>query len=125
MLKPSKIHLHKRSKLLELCFDNDTYQLTAEYLRVHSPSAEVRGHGPDQAILVDGKMDVGINSIKSTGNYGLTIIFDDGHGSGIYSWAYLQDLIHRQDELWSRYLSQLSEAKKSRDPHTTVIQFSP
>lgn len=125
MNKPSKIHLHKKSKTLELVFDDNSYQLTAEFLRVHSPSAEVKGHGPGQETLVHSKINVGIQDIKATGNYGLTIIFDDTHDSGIYSWNYLNELAKNHKDLWGIYLAKLSASNKNRDPYTSVIQFSP
>lgn len=122
---PEKIHLHKRSKTLELSYEGKAFQLTAEFLRVHSTSAEVKGHGPGQERLIDGKIDVGINAIKSVGNYGLQIVFDDGHNSGIYSWDYLWELSNNYEELWHAYLDKLHNAGKNRDPHTSVVQFSP
>ena len=125
MTKPSKVHLHKQSKVMEILLAGQAYSLSAEFLRVHSPSAEVRGHGPDQGKLIDGKIDVGISDIKPTGNYGLTLIFDDGHDSGIFSWRYLVELCQNQKTLWQCYLDKLHQQKKSREPHTKVIQFSP
>ena len=123
MLTPSKIHLHKQSKDLELVFEDKSYRLSAEFLRVHSPSAEVKGHGPGQAVLVVGKIDVGIDDIKTTGNYGITLIFNDGHCSGIYTWTYLYNLAINQVSLWDIYLARLRTEKKNRDPHTKVIQL--
>lgn len=125
MHKPSKIHLHKKSKTLELVIQNTNYELSAEFLRVHSPSAEVKGHGPGQETLVHSKIDVGISDIKATGNYGITIIFDDKHDSGIYSWSYLSELAKNKKQLWEAYLENLKKENKNRDPHTTVVQFSP
>lgn len=125
MLKPSQVKLHKKSKTLEVAFGNDCYTLPAEFLRVHSPSAEVRGHGPGQEVLVDGKVDIGINDLKPSGNYGLQIIFSDGHDSGIYSWNYLKELGENHDSLWQDYLHKLKEEGKNRDPHVAVIQFPP
>ncbi len=124
-LKPSKVHLHKESKILELVFDGDTYQLPAEFLRVHSKSAEVTGHGPGQEVLVDGKIHVGIESMKAIGNYGLQIVFDDDHDSGIYSWGYLVELCRSQQDMWEVYLQRLADQKKNRDPDPRVIQFFP
>ncbi len=124
-MKPTKIHLHKQSKTLEILFGNDRFMLPAEYLRVSSPSAEVRGHGVGQEVLVFGKIDVGIKMIKPSGNYGLQIHFDDGHNTGIYSWAYLKDLAEHRDIHWQKYLDRLTSAGKERDPHTTVVQFKP
>ena len=125
LLKPSKVHLHKESKILELVVDGVTYQLPAEFLRVHSKSAEVTGHGPGQEVLVDGKIHVGIKSMKAIGNYGLQIVFDDDHDSGIYSWGYLVELCRSQQDMWEVYLQRLTDQKKNRDPDTRVIQFFP
>jgi DUF971 family protein len=129
MIKPTKIHLHKQSKILEIGFSDGAleplYLLAAEFLRTHSPSAEVRGHGVGQEVLVTGKIDVGINSINAVGQYGLQIHFDDGHNSGIFSWEYLQDLGLHQAEYWQAYLEKIDHAKKSRDPNTRVVQFMP
>ena len=124
-MKPSKIHLHKGSNCLELQFADDSYQLSAEFLRVHSPSAEVKGHGPGQETLIHGKLGLGIENIKAMGNYGLQILFEDGHDSGIYSWNYLKELCKNEDPLWQTYLKKLNKAGKNRDPHTSVIQFNP
>lgn len=123
--KPTKIHLHKQSKTLEIAFSDSAYTLPAELLRTHSPSAEVRGHGPGQEILVYGKIDVGMNSIKAVGNYGIQINFDDGHDSGIFTWSYLGELGETQASVWEAYLEKLKQEGKNRDPHTTVVQFSP
>lgn len=125
LLKPSKVHLHKESRILELVVDGVTYQLPAEFLRVHSKSAEVTGHGPGQEVLVDGKIHVGIKSMKAIGNYGLQIVFDDDHDSGIYSWGYLVELCRSQQDMWEVYLQRLTDQKKNRDPDTRVIQFFP
>ena len=123
IMKPSKIHLHKQSKTIEITFNQHTYTLPAEFLRTHSPSAEVRGHGKGQEVLVFGKIDVGISGIKPAGNYGLRITFDDGHDSGIFSWDYLAELGENQPTLWQTYIDKLENANKHRDPHTGVIQF--
>lgn len=121
--KPSKVHLHRQSKTLEITFSNASFQLSAELLRTHSPSAEVRGHGKGQEKLVYRKLDVGINSIKAAGNYGLHIHFDDGHDSGIFTWTYLYDLGENQTQYWQKYLERLEKENQQRDPHTSVIQF--
>lgn len=123
--KPSKVHLHKESKILELVINDINYQLPAEFLRVHSKSAEVTGHGPGQEVLVDGKIHVGIESLKAIGNYGLQIVFDDGHDSGIYSWGYLVEMCQHQKNMWNSYIEALKTQEKHRDPHTSVIQFFP
>ena len=122
MIKPHKIHLHKQSRTLELSLAGNSYHLPAELLRVYSPSAEVKGHGHGQEQLVCGKMHVGIQDLKVTGNYGLTIIFDDNHDSGIYSWSYLRELCEQQDSYWTRYLDKLNAEAKTRDPDISVIQ---
>jgi DUF971 family protein len=123
--KPTKIHLHRQSKRLELIVDDVSYSLSAEYLRVHSPSAEVRGHGSGQGTLPFGKVNVGINSLSAMGNYGLRIDFDDGHNSGIYTWSYFVDLCLNRDKNWRTYLDKLRQEGKHRDPDTRVIQFTP
>lgn len=106
--QPTDIKLHQKSRVLEVAFDDgQTFKLPCEYLRVYSPSAEVRGHGPGQETLQVGKEDVNIIAIEPVGNYAVKLFFDDGHNSGIYSWDYLHDLGAHQDELWREYLSQL------------------
>lgn len=120
---PSKIHWHRGSNQLELVFGQQHFYLSAEYLRVHSTSAEVKGHGPDQAVLVSGKIHVKIQGIESVGNYGLKISFDDGHDTGIYTWSYLEELGDKKEAYWQKYLNQLSEENKTRDPHTNVLHF--
>ena len=123
MIKPSKVHLHKQSKILEVGFLEHTYHLSAELLRTHSPSAEVRGHGEGQAVLVVGKIDVGISSLRVVGHYGLQIVFDDGHDSGIFSWAYLQDLGEHHIGYWQAYVDKLQQQQQSREPNTSVVQL--
>lgn len=121
---PETIELHKASKQLELIYShNQRFQLEAEYLRVHSPSAEVRGHHPDQATLQVGKKNVGILSVAAVGNYALQINFDDQHNSGIYSWEYLHELCEKKDAYWQRYLDQLTASGGIRDPDIDVINF--
>ncbi|WP_111642670.1 gamma-butyrobetaine hydroxylase-like domain-containing protein [Marinimicrobium alkaliphilum] len=122
-MTPDKIQLHKKSRTLELHFGTQVYHLSAEYLRVHSPSAEVKGHGPGQAILQHGKKRVGIADIQMAGHYALTIHFDDGHDSGIFTWAYLHDLCVNQDAHWQAYLDALDRAGQSRDPDTSVVNL--
>ena len=112
---PTKIHYHKQSRELELVFDDGSnFRLSAEYLRVHSPSAEVRGHGAQIPILQHGKRDVMILNIEPAGNYALKITFDDGHDSGIYSWEYLYNLGKNQGELWQMYLDRLEAEGRTR-----------
>lgn len=120
---PTKIQLHKQSKTLELDFGAEKFCLPAEFLRVHSPSAEVMGHGPNQAVLQFGKKDVGISKIERAGNYAIKLIFDDGHDSGIYTWAYLYELGTKQDKLWQDYLEALKAAGQTREKDTSIIKF--
>ena len=113
---PSEIKLHQTSRVLEITFhDGRTFRLPYEFLRVHSPSAEVRGHGPGQETLQVGKRDVGINNIESVGHYAIRPDFSDGHDTGIYSWDLLYDLGMRQEHLWADYLRRLEAAGASRD----------
>ncbi|MBV1787381.1 DUF971 domain-containing protein [Marinobacterium sp. D7] len=112
---PRDIRLHLKSRTLELVYDDGEFELTAEFLRVLSPSAEVRGHGIGQGVLQHGKKHVGIKGVEPAGNYALKIIFDDGHDSGLYTWEYLYDLAHDRDAYWQRYLAELEAAGKSRD----------
>ena len=120
---PTKVQLHKQSRMLELQFGAQSFHLSAEYLRVHSPSAEVKGHGPNQAVLQFGKKDVGINNVAPVGNYALKIVFDAGHDSGIYSWSYLYQLASEQEQIWQRYLDALAAAGKTREKDTSVVKF--
>ncbi|WPC05559.1 DUF971 domain-containing protein [Pseudomonas sp. MBLB4123] len=118
---PSAIELHKASKTLTLTYGEQRYSLPAEFLRVHSPSAEVQGHG--KPILQTGKLHVGLSSIEPAGNYALKLCFDDGHDSGLFTWAYLYELATRQDELWAEYLAALAAAGQSRDPNESVVKL--
>ena len=116
-LIPTDVKLHQASRILELVFPNGRhFRLPYEFLRVLSPSAEVRGHGPGQEMLQTGKRDVTITDIESVGHYALRPTFSDGHSTGIYSWDYLYDLGERHDELWRDYLARLAAAHASRDP---------
>ncbi len=113
--RPTKIKLHRRSRILELVFDDGSrFELSCEFLRVYSPSAEVRGHGPGQEVLQTGKENVNIERIEPVGQYAVRLCFDDGHDTGLYSWDLLYDLGRRKDELWQRYLQRLAEAGASR-----------
>lgn len=113
---PTEIKLHQTSRVLELAFSNGSaFRLPYEFLRVYSPSAEVRGHGPGQETLQVGKKDVTIGEVEPVGHYALRPSFSDGHDSGIYSWDYLYDLGVRQDELWQKYLDRLAAAGASRE----------
>ncbi|MEE4662146.1 MAG: DUF971 domain-containing protein [Halieaceae bacterium] len=122
---PQKIHLHKGSRELELVYPDGSRRLTCEFLRVHSPSAEVKGHGPGQDVLQVGKREVNIQEVRPVGNYALQFVFDDGHDSGIYSWTYLRELTERQETLWADYLKRLDAEGGSRDPDVQVLQFDP
>ncbi len=116
-LNPTEITLHQESKLLEVAFDDGSrYRLPYEFLRVHSPSAAVRGHGPSQEVLQVGKQNVGVLDVQSVGSYAIKIVFDDGHNTGLYSWTLLSELGRHQDALWSEYLRKLAEAGASRAP---------
>lgn len=107
--------LHRTSHMLEVGFDTDeTFRLPCEYLRVHSPSAEVQGHGPSQRVLQHGKRDVNIATIEPVGHYGVLLRFDDGHDTGIYSWDVLYDLGRNHDANWQAYLDALTVAQLSR-----------
>ena len=111
---PTEITLHQQSKTLELVYDDVHYHLPAEYLRVYSPSAEVRGHGHGQEVLQTNKEQVGINQLEPSGNYALKIYFDDGHDSGLFTWDYLYQLATEQDEHWQDYLNRLQQAGYQR-----------
>ena len=112
---PTEIKVRQVSRVLELTFSNARqFSLSFEFLRVHSPSAEVRGHGPGQEVLQAGKRDVTINSLEPVGNYAVQPHFSDGHNTGIYSWDYLYDLGQRHDVLWQDYLRKLAAAGASR-----------
>ena len=122
---PVKINIHKKSAELELVYsENSTFTLSAEYLRVFSPSAEVQGHGPDQAVLQSGKRDVQFRDVEPQGNYALKLIFSDGHDSGIFSWNYLYELAINQESNWASYLERLANAGKSRDSGFIEIRHS-
>jgi DUF971 family protein len=122
---PTKITLHKKTRLLEVQFDNTVFSLPAEFLRVHSPSAEVQGHGPGQAVLQHGKKHVGIDKIEAVGNYGLRIYFTDRHDTGIFTWAYLHQLGSQQESMMAAYEQALHQANLSREPDTQVVQLMP
>ncbi|MFC3854040.1 gamma-butyrobetaine hydroxylase-like domain-containing protein [Salinispirillum marinum] len=110
MSTPTAIHLHKQSATLEVAFaDGVSAHLPAEFLRVHSPSAEVQGHG--KPILQLGKQNVRITHIEAVGNYALKIVFDDGHDSGLYSWTLLHKFALEQDALWARYQKRIKQAE--------------
>lgn len=117
---PTEIKLHQKSREMELTFsDGNNFRLSCEFLRVYSPSAEVRGHGPGQETLQTGKRNVEILAIESVGNYAVQPVFSDGHDSGIYSWDLLYQLATHKDELWADYLARLEAAGANRDVDTT------
>lgn len=116
-LAPLKLHYRKDDAVLEITWQDGTcHELTAEFLRVHSPSAEVRGHGVGQETLQTGKRDVHINGLEPTGRYAIKIVFSDGHDSGLYDWKYLRELGDHQQDYWQRYLDKLEAAGASRQP---------
>ena len=117
-LTPTEIKLHKRTRILEVTFQDDTrYELPCEYLRVFSPSAEVRGHGPETETLQVGKENVNIVHIEPVGNYAVRLDFDDGHNSGFYSWDCLYELGRDQEANWAKYLADLEAAGHKRQEH--------
>lgn len=114
--QPTEIKLHQKSKVLEVAFaDGKTFRLPCEFLRVYSPSAEVRGHGPGQEVLQTGKKDVEIKRVEPVGHYAVQLAFSDGHDTGIYSWDLLYDYGLRQAEMWQHYLKRMAEAGASRE----------
>jgi DUF971 family protein len=114
---PTEIKLHQTSRVLEIAYsDGRAFKLPYELLRVYSPSAEVRGHGPGQETLQVGKRDITIAEVEPVGHYAIQPRFSDGHESGIFSWDYLYELGRDQDALWERYLAKLAAAGASRDP---------
>lgn len=113
---PTEIKLHQKSRVMEIAFsDGRGFRLPYEYLRVYSPSAEVRGHGPGQEVLQTGKREVEIRSLEPVGSYAVQPVFSDGHSTGIYSWEYLYELGEKQDRLWVEYLAKLQAAGASRE----------
>ena len=125
MQPPKSITYHRRSRRLEIEFEGLTVDLTAELLRVYSPSAEVRGHADSERVLQTGKKHVAISGIEPVGNYAIRIEFDDGHDSGIYAWDYLADLHRNQQQYWEAYLAELKAANASRLPTIPVGQWTP
>ena len=114
---PAGITLHQASGILSLSYDDGSkFDLPCEYLRVFTPSAEARGHGPGQEVLQVGKRGINIERIEPVGNYALRLVFSDGHDTGLYSWDLLHGLAVHHDEMWQSYLAKLEEAGASRDP---------
>ena len=113
--RPTEIKLHRRSKVLDVAFDDgQCFALPCELLRVFSPSAEVRGHGSGPGILVVGKEDVNIERIEPIGHYAVRLVFDDRHDSGIFTWDYLRELGESKDACWAEYLVRLADAGQAR-----------
>ena len=112
---PQNIVVHQQSKVLELVYGADIYKLPFEFLRVWSPSAEVRGHGVGQETLQTGKRDVLINNIEQVGHYAIKPVFSDGHDSGIYSWEYLYEMCQNYEAMWQDYLGRLEKEGVDRD----------
>ncbi len=114
---PTEIELNQKARVLKVKFNTgEDCELTCEYLRVYSPSAEVRGHGEGQEVLQVGKADVNIDKIESVGNYAIQLYFDDGHDTGIYSWDWLYHLCKNHDQLWQDYLDKMEKAGQKRAP---------
>ncbi|WP_010386188.1 gamma-butyrobetaine hydroxylase-like domain-containing protein [Pseudoalteromonas rubra] len=120
MYQVTKLHYHTRQSQLDVYFDDGlTHTLSAEFLRVHSPSAEVQGHGPGQQQLVLNKQHVAISQIEPVGHYAVRLVFDDGHNSGLFSWQYLRKLSEQEDELWQLYQQRVAAR------HDVPIKFTP
>lgn len=120
---PSEINIHKKSATLELVYeDGNRFSLPAEYLRVYSPSAEVQGHGPGQAVLQTGKKAVQFLDIETQGHYAIRITYSDGHDSGIYHWDYLFELGMNMEENWQLYLNDIKAAGESREPRFIAVK---
>ena len=115
--QPTEIKLHQKSRVLEIAFDDGrSFRLSYEFLRVHSPSAEVRGHGPGQEVLQTGKRDVDITRAEPVGSYAVQLCFSDGHETGIYSWDLLYQFGEQQEPMWRHYLERIEQAGASREP---------
>ncbi|MFA5941063.1 MAG: DUF971 domain-containing protein [Sinimarinibacterium sp.] len=120
---PTVIRLHRKARVLEVAWaDGVRFELPCEYLRVYSPSAEVRGHGKAEPMLVGGKREVNIARVDPVGRYAVKLAFDDGHDTGIYSWDVLRELGEGQQKLWARYLERLGEHRMSRD--SDIVKLS-
>ena len=118
MKVPVQVFVHQKAHTLELVYADDSRAVFPfEFLRVLSPSAEVQGHSPEEAVLQVGKSEVGLKGIEPVGQYALKLIYDDGHDSGVYSWDYFEKLDREREALWAKYLGDLEKAGASRDPH--------
>lgn len=123
---PVRIQLHQKSRVLEVSYaDGHSWRLPCEYLRVFSPSAEVRGHSGGEPILVPGKREVGVRRVEPVGRYAVRLVFDDGHDTGLYSWDMLEDLGENQSRYWARYEARLQEHGMSRDSDVTKLSALP
>lgn len=123
---PTEIKLHQKSRILEISFaDGTTFQFPCEFLRVYSPSAEVRGHGPGQEVLQAGKKNVEIKHIEPVGTYAIQPTFSDGHDTGIYSWDLLYDYGLHQEEMWRHYVKRMEDACASREPVEGAFEQRP
>ncbi|MBS1147252.1 MAG: hypothetical protein H6R08_1428 [Proteobacteria bacterium] len=123
---PIEIKLHQKSRVLEIAFsDGKNFKLPYEFLRVYSPSAEVRGHGPGQEVLQIGKKNIEITQLEPVGAYAVQPVFSDGHDTGIYSWDYLYRLGINQDDMWQHYVQRMNEAGASREPGLGPFQERP
>jgi len=117
VLAPTEIRVHTRARILDLAYaDGRCYSLPAEYLRVHSPSAEVQGHGVEPPVLVTGKENVGISSVEPVGHYAVRLMFDDGHNTGLYTWKYLYELGQSQHSRWAEYLRRVEKERPGKSP---------
>lgn len=124
-MTPTKINLRKKTQTLLLEFEKEQFELSAEYLRVCSPSAEVKGHAGQGGQLPSGKRFVKITTLEAAGNYAIRIIFDDSHNSGLYTWQYLYKLGKEQAHIWDTYLTNLHKENKTRDPQEAVLTLKP
>ncbi|AKE51322.1 gamma-butyrobetaine hydroxylase-like domain-containing protein [Kangiella geojedonensis] len=122
---PSAIKLHQKSRQLEVCFSGNTFLLPYEYLRVFSPSAEVRGHGNQELTLVGGKKNITVTDVEPVGQYAIRLSFDDGHDSGLYTWQTLYELGRDYADNWAIYLKRLEAAGLHRSSDTSVGVFDP
>jgi DUF971 family protein len=124
--QPTEIKLHQKSRVLEISFeDGKSFRLPYEFLRVHSPSAEVRGHGPGQEVLQTGKKEVDIARAEPVGSYAIQLCFSDGHETGIYSWDLLYQLGEEQEPMWRHYLERMEQAGASREPGSAPFAERP
>lgn len=120
---PTEIKVHQRSRVMEIAYpDGQRFSLPFEFLRVYSPSAEVRGHGPGQEVLQVGKREVGIVAVEPVGSYAIQPQFSDGHNTGIYAWDYLYELGTNQARMWADYLRRIEASGASRDAAPKTVR---